>query len=304
LRITRVFDLTEFLSRKFNDRICFSQKKNDEWLNYSFTDYKNYSDKISIYLLFNKIKKGDKIITLLENSAEWNFFDIGIMQAGAIHIAVFPLISDEQLDYILKQTKPKIIFVSYLFLFKKMISYYNDKKTSPKIVIIDSDEFSKSIDSLNIENLKLHDKLFNIKSKILPADIASIIYTSSSAGFPKGAVHTHKSIVSCFTKTAKLYLLGGCDKALVTLPLSLSYPRWANYLFQYCGLSVYYGDKANSVIRTVMDIKPDVIALVPFILNNIFEFYCELKNKHNDLILKTLLGKFLKKIICSGSALP
>ena len=300
MKVTRVFDLIDTL----NNKICFAYKRNDKWLTYNSKEYKYLADKVSIYLLNNGIKKGDKIVTMIENCPEWNFLDMGILQTGAIHVSIYPLVEKDQLKYILNQIRPKIIFVSYSFLYKKLTQNFEFKKCSPETILLDLENFNNTFSKLNTnEEETLKQKLVKLKSKIKPNDIASIIYTSSSTGLPKGTIHTHKSISFCFTKPAHLYNLSPEYKAMVVLPLSLSYPRWANYLYQYCGTSVYYSDTSKSIIENFKEIKPDIVALVPFLLENILDEYTRF-SINNSVSLKIFTGNNIKKIICSGSALP
>jgi len=298
LKITRVFDLLDYV----NNNICFAYKRNDKWLTYSSEEYKLLSDKVSLYLLDKGIKKGDKIISMIENCPEWNFLDMGILQTGAIHISLYPLIDKDHLKYILKQVRPKIVFVSYSFLYKKLTKDFELKKHPPETVLLDLKNFNNNFSKLNTEET-IKQKLVKIKSKIKPDDIASIIYTSSSGGIPKGAIHTHKSISNCFTKPAHLYNLSPEYKAMVVLPLSLSYPRWGNYLYQYSGTCIYYSDTSKSIIENFKEIKPDIVALVPYLLKNILDEYSRFSIK-NSVSLKSFTGNNIKKFICSGSALP
>ena len=112
MEISRIFDLVDNYEAKFNKDDVFGAKEQGEWKKYSVSDYRNYSDNISHSLLAMGIKKGDKILTVTNNRPEWNFCDIGIMQMGAVHVPIYPTISDEEYKHVLNNSDGKIVFVS------------------------------------------------------------------------------------------------------------------------------------------------------------------------------------------------
>jgi len=58
------------------------------------------------------VKKGDKIASITFNKPEWNFLDMGIQQLGAIHIPIYPTISDNDNSYILTHAEVSYVFVA------------------------------------------------------------------------------------------------------------------------------------------------------------------------------------------------
>ena len=66
------------------------------------------------------LKKGERIVTISNNRPEWNFMDMGMSQAGMIHVPVYPTLSEDDYEYILNHSEPSLIFMSDKLLCDKI----------------------------------------------------------------------------------------------------------------------------------------------------------------------------------------
>ncbi|NOU48566.1 MAG: AMP-binding protein, partial [Bacteroidales bacterium] len=100
--ITRIFDLLPYYQRKFNPKTdALAGKENGEWVKYSIDEIRTIVDNISYGLLALGVGKHDKVATISPNTPEWNFIDLAVLQIGAIHVPVYPTISESDYKYIL-----------------------------------------------------------------------------------------------------------------------------------------------------------------------------------------------------------
>ena len=76
---------------------------------------------VSYGLLAMGYKKGDKIATISGNKPEWNFVDMGLAQAGMIHVPIYPTIGTDEYEYILKHSDVKVIIVGNKTIYNKVI---------------------------------------------------------------------------------------------------------------------------------------------------------------------------------------
>ncbi|MEI7663776.1 MAG: AMP-binding protein, partial [Bacteroidota bacterium] len=126
--VTRIFDLLELYKDEYNSiSDLFNVKKKGSWVSYSADDYLNYSRWISLGLLSLGIRKGTRIATLMVNCPEWNFFDMGILQVGAIQVPIYPTISEENYRYIFKDSG-----IEYL-VFSDTEIYHRIRNVLPEI---------------------------------------------------------------------------------------------------------------------------------------------------------------------------
>jgi len=113
IRIIRIFDLLQHYNEKYSDLpTALTGKINGSWKSYSSRQYIDTANALSKGLLAMGISKGDKIALIINNCPEWNFFDMAIMQTGAIPVPIYPTISESNYEYIFKEAEVKYIIVS------------------------------------------------------------------------------------------------------------------------------------------------------------------------------------------------
>src|SRR5690348_7339728 len=121
MEVTRLYDLIDRCRERFSHKTdTFAAKENVQWVSYSFEHFERETMAVSYGLLAMGMKGGDKIATLSNNRPEWNFLDLGMLQAGCIHVPIYPTISDTDLKYILKDAEIKLIVVSDELLWDKV----------------------------------------------------------------------------------------------------------------------------------------------------------------------------------------
>ena len=273
---TRTFDLLTRMQNQFADKKdVIAGKEDGKWKRYSVQEYINYCNWVSYALLSLGIKKGDKVAIISNNRPEWNFTDFGISQIGAVSVPIYPTISSEEYTYILGHAEPKILFISDKNLYEKIRAIADQTPVISDIYTFDkvsgAKHFSDFI-TVGKEMASRHEEeLVKAKAAVLPSDMFTIIYTSGTTGFPKGVMLKHSNLVSNFMETSLIHPLGPEAKTLSFLPLSHIYERMLTYHFQYKGVSIYYAENMGTIMDNLKDIKPEVIAVVPRLLERIFD---------------------------------
>ena len=84
-KVTRLFDLLDVYKNEFSSLPnALNCRKDGAWISYSAQDYINYSNEISLGLLSMGIEPGVRVATIMLSCPEWNFFDMGLLQVGAV----------------------------------------------------------------------------------------------------------------------------------------------------------------------------------------------------------------------------
>jgi long-chain acyl-CoA synthetase len=291
MEVTRTFDILDLYKEKNIKDDALAGKEDGVWVKYSSARYVEIAYQVSYGLLAFGLKKGDRIVTISNNRPEWNFVDMGMSQAGFIHVPIYPTISTEEYAYILKHAEPSLLFISDKILLDK-ISPICEKITSIKAIFtfnqIEGARNWKELLELGKKNEeKYRDELVKIKNSINPGDMVTLLYTSGTTGFPKGVILTHDNLISNVFATIDVHPMGFQHKALSFLPISHVYERLLNYHFQYKGISIYYAESMATIASDAQEIKPDLFSTVPRLLESI---YNKIIGKGKDL-------SFLKKTI-------
>ncbi len=276
MELTRTFDLLNWMQAKYADKTdILAGKEDGKWKMYSVSEYIDFCNWVSYALLSLGIKKGDKVAIISNNRPEWNFTDFGISQIGAISIPIYPTISSEEYAFILDHAEPKLIFISDKPLYDKIKPIADQTPAISDIYTFDAvpgaKHFTEIITIGKEMASRFGEDLVKARAAIDPSDIATIIYTSGTTGFPKGVMLTHSNLVSNFIESSVIHPVGSEGKVLSFLPLSHIYERTLTYHFQYKGVSIYYAESVGKIMENLKEIKPDIMAVVPRLLERIFD---------------------------------
>lgn len=273
--IYRLFDIPYYQKGNFPLSNAFVTKYNGKWEAISTEEYIEKANQISRALLDMGIKKGDKIALITSsNRTEWNIMDIGILQLGAVTVPIYPTISAEDYEYILKHSESLYVFVSDQEIFDKLNKV---KLNIPKLRGIYSFDEVTGCANWNVV-LEAGKKIMNPalieehKGNVHSNDLASIIYTSGTTGRPKGVLLTHHNIVSnVMGSTERFDLRKGDFKSLSFLPCCHIFERTVLYIYQANGVSVHFAESLDTISQNLQEVKPDVMTVVPRVLEKVYD---------------------------------
>lgn len=274
MEITRIFELLTRYEKCFKPKDdVLAGKENGQWVKHNLEKYQTTANNISYALLNLGIKKDDKIATISNNRPEWNFVDMGIMQIGAVHVPIYPTISADDYQYILKHADVKYVFVSGNDIIRKIGHILESTANIKDVYTFSKVEGYKHFDEL-VElgnNNQKPEEVEKIKSTISKDDVATLIYTSGTTGFPKGVMLSHHNILSNVTACFEIFPVDETSKGLSYLPLCHVYERMVNYVLQYKGVSIYYAESMATIVDNIQDIKPHIMTTVPRLLEKVYD---------------------------------
>ncbi len=276
MEITRLFDILELYRTKYAGKEdAFAKNVDGKWIKYSAEDYIDLSTNVSYGLLELGLEKGDRVATISQNRPEWNMMDMGIAQAGLVHVPIYPTISSAEQEYILNHCEAKVLCVSDQMLMKK-IQPVLEKVPSLKAVYtyneIDGEKHWLSLVQLGKSAAdKLKPALDDIKKTTIPEDLLTIIYTSGTTGNPKGVMLSHHNLLSnTLISKPRLPILHP-ERAISFLPLCHVYERMVQYIYQINGLGIYYVENLAKIGDFVREIKPQIFNTVPRLLEKVYD---------------------------------
>lgn len=272
--VIRLFDLLPYFAATFKPKDdVLAAKENGTWTKYSIRDYIRCANNISYGLMALGIGKGDNIATIAVSRPEWNFIDMGIMQTGAVHVPLYPTISEADFRFILNHAEIKYIFIPGREAFRKLEPIMSDIPSLKGVYTMKEIDGLPLLDELMKEGERnaSPEKLQEIEKSISPSDLATIIYTSGTTGTPKGVMLNHNNIISNFKAIVRILPFGEEGRALSYLPLCHIYERMLNYTMQYAGVSVYYAESIATIADNIKEVKPWLISTVPRLLEKIYD---------------------------------
>lgn len=274
IQVTRLFDLLPHYAEKYRIKDdVLAGKENGAWITYSIAEYREMANNVSYALLNAGIRRGDMVATIMPSRPEWNIIDMGIMQAGAVHVPIYPTISEADYKFILNHAEVKIVFISGKEIFRKIEHILPEIKSMKAVYAVKETPGAEKFPDF-VESGKAHSNpelLQSIKDSIGENDLATVIYTSGTTGNPKGVMLTHANLISNVKAVVHIPPFGEEGKALSYLPLCHVYERMLNYMYQYLGISVYYAENVASIGENMRDVKPEILSTVPRLLEKIYD---------------------------------
>ena len=272
--VTRTFDILDYCLQNCPrpDAVC--GKYGNRWVPFSTEQFARKSELLALGLMAIGMKKGDRVATVSGNRPEWSFVDMALAMSGAVHVPVYPTISEEEYRYIFSHAETRFIFVSDDKLYKKL---------SPMIGEISSLErvftFNELTGATNLESLchhgeehesELSHSLSQIRLSIGEEEMVTMIYTSGTTGIPKGVMLSHRNLGSNFTTHANNFDLGPGHRAISFLPLCHIFERIVNYNFIYKGIGMYYVETLAQIMPAIKEVQPHVFCGVPRLLERVY----------------------------------
>jgi long-chain acyl-CoA synthetase len=184
-----------------------------------YSEVNKWANQLAHSLIEAGVGPGDRVVLLCENSIEYAFCYYGILKAGGIVASLNTDIKPNGLAELVKELEPKALVVSSK-LEKTARALGPSLSGVGRLLVIGprpSGQGGGDGDSRLHEELTGHPD-GNPNLKIDPKSCAAIIYTSGSAGKPKGAMLSHANIAANTRSIIEFLELTSSDIQMVVLP--------------------------------------------------------------------------------------
>ncbi|MDX1641212.1 MAG: long-chain fatty acid--CoA ligase [Balneolaceae bacterium] len=280
-------DLYQNLTKKYenSDKTAFAYKPSPDasYKTVPWDTVKQDVRAVASYLVDQGVEKDDRIAILSENRYEWMVVDLAIQMVAAINVSLYTTLPPNQCEYILKDSEAKIFFVSTGIQLKKAVKVFDNCPDLESIIAFDEPKVKKYMkgdevklfDTICAAGMKVEQKVAEELKKrakgVKPEDVATLIYTSGTTGQPKGAMLTHRNIVSNVKAAHDAINITEDDRCLSFLPLCHSFERTAGYYAMIAGgAEIYYAESVDTVARNMTEAHPTIVVSVPRLFEKIY----------------------------------
>ncbi|MCE5311703.1 MAG: AMP-binding protein [Nitrospiraceae bacterium] len=207
------------------DFIRFEGKK------YTLSIMDSWADAFAEMLLSSGFEPGSKAAILARNCPAYIAAYFGILRAAGTVVPLNIMLVPDEIRYILKDSDSTVCFYGE-----------ESSDTAKKLGDMGGIEFI-DINSISHENKQ--NTVSSIESSAKPEDISTILYTSGTTGYPKGAMLTHSNLLSNAVAATKALDVFEKDRFVVFLPLSHA------FTFTVCVLLPLYVGSSITLIASV-----------------------------------------------------
>lgn len=225
----RIGDLPARAARRWGTReaLCFAGRR------WTFGDLAAGTDRAAAGLVALGIQPGEKVAIWMVNRPEWIETAFGVIRTGAVLVPVNTRLRTDDVGYILGQSGASTIIlaarsgpVDYL----GMVRALAPARAAPgatrlpalrRIIVLGDERFPATVawdDMLGAGAAVGTTAVTARAAAVDPEDLAFLMYTSGTTGFPKGVMHAHRLVRNVTDRAFRLAITEQ-DVIMMYLPL-------------------------------------------------------------------------------------
>jgi long-chain acyl-CoA synthetase len=265
--------------RRRASEIVMRFKRERQWHDITGAELADRVRKVALGLHALGVRAGERVALLAESSPEWSLTDYAILATGAVNVPIYPTQAVDQVEFILRNSGARVLFVSTNRQLKRIEAALAAlKKDRPRIILYETPKEETdgvlslaALEKLGREENTRQPQLYEqLAAQAKPEDLATIIYTSGTTGDPKGVMLTHHNLVSNAVNSGAVFDLRPDDVALSFLPLSHVFERTVLYIYMLFGVQICYARGVEYVGEDIKEVRPTVVTAVPRLFEKIY----------------------------------
>lgn len=179
--------------------------------NYSFEEIDDLSARMAGLLVEENVVPGDRVVLQTDKSAATVALYLAVLRVGAIFVPLNTAYTASEIDYFLGDAKPKLFFCQELNLASLEVVASGCGVSRTLVLGTNAEEYfwEKSLNTAPLEDVVPRDS----------EDLAAFLYTSGTTGRSKGAMLSHKNLISNAQTLHQLWEFKTGDVLLHALPI-------------------------------------------------------------------------------------
>jgi long-chain acyl-CoA synthetase len=284
-------------------QVALRRKQDGRWQPSTWRDWDRAAREIAGGLIAAGVAPGDRVVLLANTRQEWVECDVGIIFAGACTVPIYPSSTPEQCEYIINDCGASVVIVEDPHQLEKLLDADVRAKLDRvrRVIYMSDTGHLEKPDKRGRTSVKLDEALppghrdrdwasslaalrqsgaqwlaanasalDDIRGKIGPKDVFTIVYTSGTTGPPKGVVLTHGNFVfECDALQGLLGLTPG-DEQVLFLPLAHIFARILEWTSIEIGCATAFAEGVPQLISNMQEVRPTFVGAVPRVYEKAF----------------------------------
>jgi long-chain acyl-CoA synthetase len=261
-----------------DSKTAVKHKPYGEWISYTWAEFGEQIDAAAMALLSMGVKEKEMVGIFADNRVEWSIADLAAMSIGAVSVPIYGTNSAKETQYIIEDAQIRILFSGNRHQYEISLSLLGTAAYLENIVVIDRDiTLAKSDKAIHFDDFLAMGRqsgqqhaLKAARSQLGADDLATLIYTSGTTGEPKGAMLTHRNILSMVFDPDEHLTLGPDDVSLAFLPLSHVFERAWTYFTLLRSAENHYCHDTKAILEFLRESRPMYMCSVPRMWEKIY----------------------------------
>jgi long-chain acyl-CoA synthetase len=240
------------------ERILYRHFVEGGWRDVSAREIAGYAARWQAFLRAEGLAQGDRVALCLKNGIHWVAADQGALGLGLVVVPLYVDDNPENVAWCLENSGARLLVVES----DRMADALGKVSSAlPRILSLATDPGGGH----DAVEAVLPRQATEFEAAPLADDaLATICYTSGTAGRPKGVMLTHGNILANVAACARLQLARSEDVFLSLLPLSHMFERTGGYYLPLSiGAKVAYARSVSQLAEDLASERPTLMFAVP-----------------------------------------
>ncbi len=257
------------------------EKEKGIWQEWTWQEYLDHVRWIALGLMRQGFERGDTLAVISDNRPAVYWAMVAAQAAGGVAVGVYQDAIVKEVQYVIDHSDAKFVLAEDQEQVDKLLELKDGLPKLRKIVYDDPKGLRHYDDPLLMSLVEL-EKAGQALERERPGffeelvgqgrsdDAALLVYTSGTTGFPKGAMLSHRNLITAIEAIQQLERYEPTDQALAYLP-----PAWVGDTFWSLAASLIIGfmvncpERPETVLADLREIGPEVFVAPPRIWENL-----------------------------------
>ena len=256
-------------------KVWMRQKELGLWHSWSWDQAAQAINEIAGGLLSLGFQPGECAAIMSNTIIEWVLADVAILSCAGVSNGIYPTDAAGQAHYLCEDSRTVVLFVEDEEQLDKALEVRAKLPLLRKIVVFDMEGLRKLDDPgvMSLKALREAGREWNLKhpgmvqarvDSCKPEALAILVYTSGTTGRPKGAMQSHRGLVSGVRQASVGLQQMENDERMCFLPLCHIAERViGEFVSIYSGCVLNFVENPETIPENVREIAPTFLFAVP-----------------------------------------
>jgi long-chain acyl-CoA synthetase len=260
---------------RWGDRTAMSMKMFGIWRRYRWQEYYDNVRYLSLGLISLGLERGDVVAIIGDNEPPWFWSEFAAQAAGGIATGIYVDSIPSEVKYVAEHADAKFAIVNDQEQTDKFLEIKNELPRLKKVIYWDPKGLRDYDDPILIslsevmargrDYEKAHPGLFESNVEAGSGDdTAFIYYTSGTTGLPKGAILTHRALITTARGFVDRYPLGEDDNLISNFPAAwVGDSFFATIPHLLTGAKLNFPEEPETIAEDTREIGPNFVIYGP-----------------------------------------